>query len=94
LYSLKGLNLKTHFILYTFVVGLILSYSISSDAKGLLPLELFANLPSVQSPKLSPDGEHILAVSSLSGNEATSIKQEGESFEVNQMSVGSKEFKF
>lgn len=72
--------MKTLFVKYIFVVCLLVSYSTSCGAQlnaEPLPLELFAKLPSVKQPKLSPDGKHILAISSLSGESAIVVAPYG-----------------
>ena len=50
-----------------------------SYAKGskLIPIENFAGLPSVSTPKLSPDGKHIIALSPIDGEQLVVVTDFG-----------------
>lgn len=61
----------------TFLISVLLSTTVFAKSNDFIPIEAFASLPTVSSPKISPDGEHIIAVSPIDGEEMVVVTKFG-----------------
>jgi dipeptidyl aminopeptidase/acylaminoacyl peptidase len=67
---------------YSYLLALVLFSGTSFAKKAeLVPIENFAAMPAVSSPSLSPNGQHIVAISSLDGEEMVVVSEFG-SYEI------------
>jgi dipeptidyl aminopeptidase/acylaminoacyl peptidase len=55
------------------ILTLFYSAQLWSKSNNLIPLENFAALPAISKPQLSPDGQHILALSNIDGAETVVV---------------------
>jgi dipeptidyl aminopeptidase/acylaminoacyl peptidase len=55
----------------------VLSVNVFASSKKLIPLENFAALPAITQPELSPDGQRILALSTIDGSETVVVAKYG-----------------
>jgi dipeptidyl aminopeptidase/acylaminoacyl peptidase len=53
----------------------IFSLNIFASSKKLIPLENFAALPTIKQPQLSPDGQHILALTNMDGADTVVVAE-------------------
>jgi hypothetical protein len=69
----KGFMLKLSLTL----VFVFLSLNSFANDKDLIPINIFAQLPAVSGPELSADGEHIIAISPIDGEEMVVVSKFG-----------------
>jgi dipeptidyl aminopeptidase/acylaminoacyl peptidase len=59
------------------LVFVFLSLNSFANDKDLIPINIFAQLPAVSGPELSADGEHIIAISPIDGEEMVVVSKFG-----------------
>jgi dipeptidyl aminopeptidase/acylaminoacyl peptidase len=63
--------------LSTFIITALLYTTVCAKSNDLIPIEAFAALPTVSSPQISPDGQHIIATSPIDGEEMVIVTKFG-----------------